>query len=230
MSGTMPALDDDAENKDEERTLKIVVCGDGSSGKTSLCQRFSKNGFDRAYHQTIGLDFYSRRLTLPGDIMVLLQVWDIGGQSIAGELIDKYIYGAHCALLVYDVTNTKSYDNIQDWISVIRRVTKQQEKPPEMILVGNKVDLEAKRAVTIDMHNQLVKKFDLDSAYTSAKTGDSVLLTFRQAAARVLKIVLSKSDQESDIVIVQGEVAAESGMPRKSRMTATQSSGICSVQ
>ncbi|KIH55712.1 hypothetical protein ANCDUO_14125 [Ancylostoma duodenale] len=61
-------------------------------------------------------------------VRVRLQVWDIGGQSIAGEMIDKYIYGSHAALIVYDVTNLNSFDNCQDWLNVIRRVTKSQEK------------------------------------------------------------------------------------------------------
>ncbi|KAK6749926.1 hypothetical protein RB195_002127 [Necator americanus] len=107
--------DDDAETAAEEVVLKVVVCGDGSSGKTSVCQRFVKDTFERSYHQ----------------------VWDIGGQSIAGEMIDKYIYGSHAALIVYDVTNMNSFDNCQDWLNVIRRVTKSQEKvqcmPPFLI-------------------------------------------------------------------------------------------------
>ncbi|KIH49087.1 hypothetical protein ANCDUO_20839 [Ancylostoma duodenale] len=64
--------------------------------------------------------------------MQLFQVWDIGGQSIAGEMIDKYIYGSHAALIVYDVTNLNSFDNCQDWLNVIRRVTKSQEKHAPM--------------------------------------------------------------------------------------------------
>ncbi len=57
-----------------ERTLKIVVVGDGASGKTSLCSRFAQDNFGRQYMQTIGLDFFSRRITLPGNVNVLLQV------------------------------------------------------------------------------------------------------------------------------------------------------------
>lgn len=55
-------------------------------------------------------------------------MWDIGGQSIAGEMIDKYVYGAHAVFVVYDVTNTASFDNVSDWVNVVRRITKQQEK------------------------------------------------------------------------------------------------------
>ncbi|KAL6740210.1 hypothetical protein Aduo_013588 [Ancylostoma duodenale] len=171
--------DEDAETAAEEVVLKIVVCGDGSSGKTSLCQRFVKDTFERSYHQTLGLDFFSKRISLPGDVQVLMQVWDIGGQSIAGEMIDKYIYGSHAALIVYDVTNLNSFDNCQDWLNVIRRVTKSQEKPPQIVLVGNKVDEERLRKVQVDAHCAFAKQHDLKAFYVSAKTGDSVTMMFR---------------------------------------------------
>ena len=73
----------------------------------------------------------------------IFQVWDIGGQSIASEMIDKYIAGqthamrnntmpkiagAQAALIVYDVTNMRSFDNVQDWLQVVKRVTKNEEK------------------------------------------------------------------------------------------------------
>nr|CDJ90640.1 Ras domain containing protein [Haemonchus contortus] len=175
--------EEDPETTAEEVVLKVVVCGDGSSGKTCLCQRFVKDSFERTYHQTLGLDFFSKRISLPGDIQVLLQVWDIGGQSIAGEMIDKYIYGSHAALIVYDVTNMSSFDNTQDWLNVIRRVTKTQEKPPQIVLVANKVDEERLRKVSVDAHCAFAKQHDLKAFYVSAKTGDSVIMMFRQVAA-----------------------------------------------
>ncbi|KAK6043421.1 Ras family protein [Cooperia oncophora] len=110
---------------------------------------------------------------------LIFQVWDIGGQSIAGEMIDKYIYGSHAALIVYDVTNMGSFDNSQDWLNVIRRVTKSQEKPPQIVLVGNKVDEERLRKVSVDAHCEFAKQHDLKAFYVSAKTGDSVAMMFR---------------------------------------------------
>ncbi|CAD6190752.1 unnamed protein product [Caenorhabditis auriculariae] len=210
LDEALAKLDEDKEvddDKDDEKILKIVVVGDGASGKTSICQRFAKETFDKSYHQTLGLDFFSRRLILPGDVQVQVQVWDIGGQSIAGEMVDKYVAGTDIAFIVYDVTNVKSFDNVQDWLSVVKRVTKNQEKLPQIILVANKTDLEEKRVVPIDQHNTLAKKYDMKAIYVSAKTGDSVLLMFKQAVADVLKIVLTKADQEADILIVQGTVA-----------------------
>uniref|UniRef100_A0A8C1XB47 RAB28, member RAS oncogene family n=1 Tax=Cyprinus carpio TaxID=7962 RepID=A0A8C1XB47_CYPCA len=84
----------DSEEEIQERQLKIVLLGDGASGKTSLAIRFAQEAFGKQYKQTIGLDFFLKRITLPGNLNVTLQVWDIGGQTIGGKMLDKYIYGA----------------------------------------------------------------------------------------------------------------------------------------
>ncbi|XP_042325574.1 ras-related protein Rab-28 [Sceloporus undulatus] len=61
---------------------------------TSLATRFAQEAFGKQYKQTIGLDFFLKRITLPGNVNVTLQVWDIGGQTIGGKMLDKYVYGA----------------------------------------------------------------------------------------------------------------------------------------
>ncbi|OWK13825.1 RAB28, partial [Cervus elaphus hippelaphus] len=61
---------------------------------TSLVTCFAQETFGKQYKQTMGLDFFLRRITLPGSLNVTLQVWDIGGQTIGGKMLDKYIYGA----------------------------------------------------------------------------------------------------------------------------------------
>ncbi|PAV69332.1 hypothetical protein WR25_27305 [Diploscapter pachys] len=157
-----------------------------------------------------------------------IKVWDIGGQSIASEMIDKYIAGAQAALIVYDVTNMRSFDNVQDWLQVVKRVTKNEEKPPHTALVGNKTDLEQKRVVTVEAHNTLAKKHDMMPMYVSAKTGDSVLMLFRQTVADLLKIVLSKADQEADIVVVEGEIQSDAREARR-RVDHSQNSNVCNV-
>jgi Ras-related protein Rab-28 len=84
----------DSEDESRDRSLKIVIIGDGSSGKTSISTRYSQDQFDRQYNQTLGIDFFMKRLTLPGPTQVVLSVHDIGGQTLGGEMLDKYIYGA----------------------------------------------------------------------------------------------------------------------------------------
>lgn len=57
----------------------MVVLGNGTVGKTSLIMRFCDDYFGKSYKQTIGVDFFVKRMELPGDVQVALQVWDIGG-------------------------------------------------------------------------------------------------------------------------------------------------------
>ncbi|MCP9266066.1 Ras-related protein Rab-28 [Dirofilaria immitis] len=183
-----------------QKIIKIVVCGDGASGKTSLCVRFAQDNFGRQYHQTVGLDFFTRRLTLPGNI------WDIGGQSIASPMLEKYVNGAHGAVVVYDVTNSSSFENLEDWINIIKQITKTQEKPVVLMLVGNKTDLEHRRVVRIERHTKFALQYGMSSYYVSAKTGDSVTLMFRKTAAEILGIPLEQTDTEGDIIVVKASV------------------------
>ncbi|XP_073897029.1 ras-related protein Rab-28 isoform X3 [Macaca fascicularis] len=128
----------DSEEESQDRQLKIVVLGDGASGKTSLATCFAQETFGKRYKQTIGLDFFLRRITLPGNLNVTLQIWDIGGQTIGGKMLDKYIYGAQGVLLVYDITNYQSFENLEDWYTVVKKVSEESETQPLVALVGNK--------------------------------------------------------------------------------------------
>ncbi|KAG9345438.1 hypothetical protein JZ751_008582, partial [Albula glossodonta] len=154
----------DSEEESQDRQLKIVIIGDGASGKTSLATRFAQEAFGKQYKQTIGLDFFLKRITLPGNLNATLQVWDIGGQTIGGKMLDKYIYGAQdhgslsqplrhqrhllliltrCSsisgvLLVYDITNYQSFENLEDWFGMVKKVNEDSEVQPVISLVGNK--------------------------------------------------------------------------------------------
>uniref|UniRef100_A0A5F8G9G7 Ras-related protein Rab-7a n=1 Tax=Monodelphis domestica TaxID=13616 RepID=A0A5F8G9G7_MONDO len=128
----------DSEEECQDRQLKIVLLGDGTSGKTSLATRFAQEAFGKQYKQTVGLDFFLKRITLPGNLNATLQVWDIGGQTIGGKMLDKYIYGAQGILLVYDITNYQSFENLEDWYNMVKKVNEESETQPLVALVGNK--------------------------------------------------------------------------------------------
>ena len=110
-----------------DKQLKVVIVGDGASGKvsglhittyqyilplisylhcfhvfklihciqTSIATRYAQSSFGKEYKQTLGVDFFLKRIVLPGDTHVALQVWDIGGQTLGGAMLNNYIYGAH---------------------------------------------------------------------------------------------------------------------------------------
>ncbi|XP_032411241.1 ras-related protein Rab-28 isoform X2 [Xiphophorus hellerii] len=129
----------DSEEDSQDKQLKIVVVGDGACGKTSLATRFAQEAFGKQYKQTIGLDFFLKRISLPGNLNVTLQVWDIGGQTLGGKMLDKYVYGAHGVLLVYDITNYQSFENLEDWFSMVKKANEESDIQPVVFLVGNKI-------------------------------------------------------------------------------------------
>ncbi|XP_049323736.1 ras-related protein Rab-28 isoform X1 [Astyanax mexicanus] len=186
----------DSEEESQDRQLKLVLVGDGASGKTSLATRFSQEAFGKQYKQTIGLDFFLKRITLPGNLNVTLQVWDIGGQTLGGKMLDKYVYGAQGVLLVYDITNSQSFENLEDWYSMVKKANEESDVQPVISLVGNKIDLEHMRTVKVDKHQRFCQENGLISQFVSAKTGDSVFLCFQRVAAEILGIKLNKAEIE----------------------------------
>lgn len=222
----------DSEDEAPDKQLKIVIMGDGASGKTSLATRYSQDQFGKQYRQTVGLDFFLKRIVLPGNVNVALQVWDIGGQTLGGSMLENYIYGAQGVLLVYDITNHASFENLEDWYGTVKKIMGSKEKMPHMALIGNKIDLEHMRTVKLDRHQRFAQDRGMSSHFVSAKTGDSVALCFQRIAAEILGIKLTKPDIEKHHKVVKAEIiqynndqAAAKHIPS----TATKST-FCSLQ
>lgn len=220
----------DSEEESQDRQLKIVVLGDGTSGKTSLVTCFAQETFGKQYKQTVGLDFFLRRITLPGNLNVTLQVWDIGGQTIGGKMLDKYIYGAQGVLLVYDVTNYQSFENLRDWYAVVEKVSEEADAEPLVALVGNKIDLEHMRTVKAEKHLRYCQENGFSSHFVSAKTGDSVFLCFQKVAAEILGIKLNKAEIEQSQRVVKADIVNYSQEPLPPAVNPPLRSSVCAVQ
>ncbi|XP_074678242.1 ras-related protein Rab-28 isoform X2 [Strix aluco] len=232
-------MSDSEEEESPDRQLKLVVLGDGTTGKTSLATRFAQETFGKQYKQTIGLDFFLKRIILPGNLNVTLQVWDVGGQTIGGKMLDKYIYGAQGILLVYDITNGQSFENLEDWYNVVKKVNEESETQPLVALVGNKsllgvllhqpVDLEHMRTVKVDKHQRFCQENNFSSHFVSAKTGDSVFLCFQRIAADILGIKLNKAELEQSQRVVKADIVNYSQEPVTRTVNPPRSS-MCAVQ
>ncbi|XP_077957790.1 ras-related protein Rab-28 isoform X2 [Gasterosteus aculeatus] len=170
------------------------------------------------------------RLTSPSsNLNVTLQVWDIGGQTLGGKMLDKYIYGAHGVLLVYDITNHQSFENLEDWFSMVKKANEESEIQPVVSLIGNKIDMEHMRTVKADKHQRFCQENGLVSQFVSAKTGDSVYLCFQRVAAEILGVKLNKAEIEqsqrvvkADIVNYSQDAAARTPNPPRSSMCVVQ--------
>lgn len=213
----------------------MVVLGDGAVGKTSICMRFTDDYFAPSYKQTVGLDFFIQQVVLQGkeiincwskcvemnpntgNTNVALQIWDIGGQSVGSKMIQNYIFGAQAVLLVYDITNFESFQNLADWLSIVKKTFANSEEP-FIALVANKSkhasffrvrvidannhwlcvgDLQHLRMVKKSRHTAFADSSQLQSFEVSAKTGDKVQACFTSVAAKLAGIRLSRSQLEA---------------------------------
>ncbi|KAI1403560.1 ras family-domain-containing protein [Hypoxylon fuscum] len=157
---------------------RLVFLGEQSVGKTSLITRFMYDSFDNMYQATIGIDFLSKTMYLE-DRTVRLQLWDTAGQERFRSLIPSYIRDSSVAVVVYDISNAKSFQNTKKWIDDVRA---ERGNDVIIVLVGNKTDLNDKREVTTAQGEEEAKKNNLMFVETSAKLGHNVKNLFRRIA------------------------------------------------
>ncbi|KAJ8594887.1 hypothetical protein M405DRAFT_857759 [Rhizopogon salebrosus TDB-379] len=129
--------------------LKVIILGDSGVGKTSLMNQFVNSRFNSQYKATIGADFLTKEVTVDNRL-VTMQIWDTAGQERFQSLGVAYYRGADCCVLVYDVNNSKSFENLNNWRDefLIQASPHDAERFPFVVL-GNKVDVdESRRQVT----------------------------------------------------------------------------------
>eukprot|EP00252_Welwitschia_mirabilis_P002287 TRINITY_DN1219_c0_g1_i4.p1 TRINITY_DN1219_c0_g1~~TRINITY_DN1219_c0_g1_i4.p1 ORF type:complete len:139 (+),score=26.97 TRINITY_DN1219_c0_g1_i4:57-473(+) len=128
---------------DFDYLFKILLVGDSAVGKSCLLLRFTEDSYAESYVSTIGVDFKIKTIELDGKT-IKFQIWDTAGQERFKTVTSSYYRGAHGIIIVYDITDIDSFDHVKNWLSEIERYTKDGV---DKILVGNKCDLEEKRAV-----------------------------------------------------------------------------------
>ncbi|KAI4486940.1 hypothetical protein M0802_012197 [Mischocyttarus mexicanus] len=196
----------DVEEDLAERRLKIVLLGDSSSGKTSIALKFCTNEFTRQYTPTAGVDFYLKNITVGSYKNVNLHLWDVGGLALHGNMLDKYVFAANIILLVYDITNTSSFEILDEWTNKIRGMSESIEESPLMALIGNKCDMEHQRSVKKDKSHRYAAENGFPYYDMSARTGESVSLCIVSLAAQILGVRLSRNDQDFHKPIIIAEI------------------------
>ncbi|XP_038167074.1 ras-related protein Rab-13 isoform X2 [Arvicola amphibius] len=104
-----------------DHLFKLLLIGDSGVGKTCLIIRFAEDNFNSTYISTIGIDFKIRTVEIEGK-RIKLQVWDTAGQERFKTITTAYYRGAMGIILVYDITDEKSFENIQNWMKSIKEV------------------------------------------------------------------------------------------------------------
>ncbi|KAJ2723626.1 GTP-binding nuclear protein gsp1/Ran [Coemansia sp. Benny D115] len=132
-------------------TFKLVIVGDGGTGKTTFVKRHQTGEFEKKYIATIGVEVHPLNfITNKG--MIIFNTWDTAGQEKFGGLRDGYYIQGQCAIIMFDVTSRITYKNVPNWHRDLVRVC---ENIP-IVLCGNKVDIKERKvkAKTITFHRK----------------------------------------------------------------------------
>ena len=167
-------------------TFKVLLLGAPSVGKTSIFYRYIKNQFLQDYITTIGINYLAKEIILEGKKIAKLVISDIAGHEKFKVLRKEFYVGANGALVIFDLTQLKTYEALEDWISEMFEIL--QDNIP-FIIIGNKVDLVEEFARSIDQNivRSYAEKKDSTYIETSAKTGENIEDVFKELAQRMIK-------------------------------------------
>mmetsp|Transcript_31097 Transcript_31097/g.41130 ORF Transcript_31097/g.41130 Transcript_31097/m.41130 type:complete len:208 (+) Transcript_31097:292-915(+) len=172
-----------AKQRDYDYLFKLVLIGDSGVGKSCLLLRFADDTFTDSYISTIGVDFRFRSVRVK-DKVVKLQIWDTAGQERFRTITSAYYRGADGIIMVYDVCNEQSFDNVNDWLSEVNRYSSQYSCK---LLTGNKADKEDERVVSKETAKEFAESLGIPFIETSAKDNLNVEQAFTTIAEQLMK-------------------------------------------
>uniref|UniRef100_A0A0D9V210 GTP-binding protein n=1 Tax=Leersia perrieri TaxID=77586 RepID=A0A0D9V210_9ORYZ len=182
--------------------FKLLLIGDSGVGKSCLLLRFADDSYLESYISTIGVDFKIRTVEqdgktiklqiavhLPGQLEVLALIcqlillqWDTAGQERFRTITSSYYRGAHGIIVVYDVTDQESFNNVKQWLNEIDRYASENVNK---LLVGNKCDLAENRVVSYEAGKALADEIGIPFLETSAKDATNVEKAFMTMAGEI---------------------------------------------
>lgn len=168
-------------------SFKIVVVGSSGVGKTALVQRLVDDNFRENSQSTVGVEFKSYVCQCDGQA-VKLQIWDTAGQERFRSVSKAYFRNAVGAILVYDITNPDTFDDISRWLEELLSLSNPNAF---LLLVGNKSDLESDRKVGAQQGRDYAATNKMEFLEASASSGANVEEAFSRLAHGIVQRILS---------------------------------------
>ena len=162
--------------------LKYVITG-CYAGKSAIVRRYTTGIFSNSKIMTIGVEFDSKNVII-NDKVYRIQIWDLCGQEQFKSITKSYYKRAACILIVYDITNKETFNNLE---TLINESKEYSHKTTYIVLVGNMADLEEKRQVSFEEGKKFANKYGIDFYETSAKTGQNINEIFLNPAKEIDK-------------------------------------------
>ncbi|RKP15225.1 P-loop containing nucleoside triphosphate hydrolase protein [Piptocephalis cylindrospora] len=204
-----------------DHIVKLLLVGNSAVGKSCLLLRFCDDAFTPSFITTIGIDFKVRTLEVDGKV-VKVQLWDTAGQERFRTITRSYYRGAHGVLLVYDLTDKKSFEDLRGWADSV-----SMHAPSDAIglIVGNKADEVGDRKVGAGDATALAEILGMKAVETSAKSASGVEGAFTMLVRDIL--IQREAKGESSGVKSRGARAADIQLAEADAEAKRMSSGCC---
>lgn len=196
MAASQDRWQKDAADQNFDYMFKILIIGNSSVGKTSFLFRYAEDAFTSAFVSTVGIDFKVKTV-FRQDKRVKLQIWDTAGQERYRTITTAYYRGAMGFILMYDVTNEESFNSVRDWVTQIKTYSWDNA---QVVLVGNKCDMEDERVVSTERGKQLSDALGLEFFETSAKENLNVKIVFERLVDIICDKMSESLDSDSNLV------------------------------
>ena len=195
-----------------EMMLKVVIIGDSSVGKTNIMTKYLKNEFHEDSKATVGVEFGTKVFSIENHT-IKAQIWDTAGQERYKSITNAYYKGAKGAFVVYDITRKETFNSIDKWITDLRA---SADKKINIILIGNKSDMENYREVTKEQGLEKSKAFGVAFMETSAYNGENVEKAFDIMLQQVFNIYRSEIKKEDELAgSIEGGQDINLGNPKE---------------
>ena len=175
-----------------DMVYKIVLLGECGTGKSSMAEQYVNDNFQSTSISTIGVDFLSKIVEC-GNKRIKVQIWDTAGQEKFHNLICSYFRECCMAILVFDITDYRSFQKIDYWIDEFERYTLDEKKKP-LMLVGSKSDVESRREVTKE--EAVNKAIDIGCEYIECSAKENI--NIEDVFQKTINLIYSKI-QEGEI-------------------------------
>ncbi|ETK87195.1 hypothetical protein F441_08477 [Phytophthora nicotianae CJ01A1] len=175
---------EDFDCDDFEKTLKVIVVGNGNVGKTSMTTRYAKGRYTGMYKKTIGVDFMEKTVELRdlGETINLM-IWDTAGQEEFDTLTSRYYKGAGAVIYVFSTVDRASFDDLPKW----KRKVEEECGKICSVLVQNKIDLEDDAAMTRDEVEDMADYLNMRLYRSCVQDNINVGEVFRYLCRKFLK-------------------------------------------
>ena len=187
---------------DQPLQFKFIVIGCSGTGKTSIVRRLVDNKFVKGTQSTVGIEYFTYITTIEGRT-VKMMIWDTAGQERFYTIAKAYFRSALGVVLVFDITDRKSFDQLPRW----HRDARMEADPHcSVILVGNKCDMAANRVVSKEEAEEFAKNHQLTYIETSAADNICIEEVFMRIGADLLR-------KAANGIINVGTAAPTGGLP-----------------